>query len=199
MDYTSSPGQDGVDEENYIAFPGSVNGIFNQIDKALADSLIEKKKPLRLSVIGVFINKADIWFDEEEIQTLNKNNFDTLVQENISNINRDILFALAARPYIKKATKCIPPISIFVKSTSLRKSDRFETPEALELLARHSTMLADENLKNLKGSINNIIKQIREIPLESKRAIIDNVRPKAISSIELSISCLEKLILKIKR
>jgi hypothetical protein len=113
--------------------------IFDQLEL----SLRAHGAALSVKVIGVLINKADLWCsdDRERRRVVN------LVEER-----------LRAYPLLGHAVRQ-GQIEVFVRAIALIRPRNFETPDALEDIARHSARLSNETLMEFKGRADDIIAQ----------------------------------------
>jgi len=141
LDGSSVVARDGMDSyasKPLARYPARI--IFDQLESLLK----ARGAAVTVKVIGVLINKADLWCTDDVAE---RRRVVTLVEKRLR------AYALLGEAVRQGRIK------VFVRAIALTRPGDFKTRGALEDIARHSAHLSSETLMEFKGRANDIIAQ----------------------------------------
>ena len=131
--------------------------VFDQLEL----SLKAQGEGLSMKVLGVLVNKADLWCADAAAE---KKRVVKLVQER-----------LKAYPLLGEAIRQ-GRIQVFVRAIALVSPRDFDTQDALDDIARHSARLSNDTIAEFKGRANDIIAEAAQGMRVQAQTLLDMAR-----------------------
>ncbi|MDX2155096.1 MAG: hypothetical protein SFW09_01190 [Hyphomicrobiaceae bacterium] len=156
----ASDGLDSCDSNRLALYPACL--VIEQLELALR----AKGESASVKAVGILINKSDVW-----------------CAGNAAEMKRVVQLVEARVRSCTALGKAIESgqIRLFVRAIALTHPRDFETPDALEDIARHSARLSTETIMELKGKVNEMAVTAAghlQVHAQTLRDLLDRVDPR---------------------